>query len=165
LIVDKGSDFFLSFFLSFLGLIFPDFFFSFFSFFVLPRCFVVFLIVKAILFAKKALTGFYDKHASEVRQLMGCVAFLKKVSIRQHMSAYVSIRRHTSAYVGIRQRLRQACKRSAPAYGLRSLSEKGQHTSAYVSICQHMSAYVSIRRHTSAFTTSMQAKCTSLWAA
>ena len=112
MIVDKGSDFFSSvFFCLVLGI-----FFLHFSLLVVPLHMLccLFFFVKAILFAKKSLTGFYDKHASEVRQLMGCVAFLKKVSIRQH----------TSAYVSIRQLLRQACTQSAPAYGLRSLSEK-----------------------------------------
>jgi hypothetical protein len=65
---------------------------------------------------------------------------LLRVSIRQHISAYVayvSISQHTSAYEFPQFQATRCCGYT--------------HTSAYLSIRQHTSAFVSIRRHTSAY--------------
>jgi hypothetical protein len=96
---------------------------------------------------------------------------VRRISIRQHTSAYVSIRQHTSAYVSIRphasayrsayvsrrQRLREGVTEGAVCERLRERCVRGlghgtlsrlqaRTSSSRISIRQHTSAYVSIRQ-------------------
>ncbi len=89
---------------------------------------------------------------ASVRAFMWCVCACRRVSIRQHTSAYVSIRQHTPAYACRCKHCHTECsiwlilaKVAMPVGHVACNKLKPSRSLSCASIRQHTSAYVSIR--------------------